>query len=113
MGSLTSSPKISPTVQPVIYNIETPNYAPTPTYPSSGAGGQDGQGASGNDNSTGTGDNNTGSPATPIVSDETKSAARAENLLTRTRGKIGTILTSFRGVLNQTAQTGRKTLLGE
>lgn len=42
---------------------------------------------------------------------------RAENLLRRSRGRFGTILTGFRGILegndNPTGGQGRKTLLGE
>jgi hypothetical protein len=44
----------------------------------------------------------------------TASQAREESLLSRSRGRAGTILTSFRGLLGAaTDTTMRKTLLGE
>lgn len=46
--------------------------------------------------------------------EESVAAEREENLLRRSRGRTGTIQTSFRGLLNQADQSGkRKTLLGE
>jgi hypothetical protein len=40
--------------------------------------------------------------------------ARSLSLLSRDRGRLGTILTGFRGLLSQSNQNnGRKTLLGE
>ena len=59
---------------------------------------------------------------TPIVVDETPKVdpeveadeQRARNILNRHRGRLGTINTSFRGVLSDSAFTPtRKTLLGE
>jgi hypothetical protein len=47
-------------------------------------------------------------------SDVLGSEARSENLLRRGRGRFGTILTGFQGVLtNNESQKKRKTLLGE
>lgn len=47
-------------------------------------------------------------------SDVLSSEARSENLLRRGRGRFGTILTGFQGVLtNNESQKKRKTLLGE
>ena len=47
-------------------------------------------------------------------SDVLNSEARSENLLRRGRGRYGTILTGFQGVLtNNESQKKRKTLLGE
>lgn len=38
---------------------------------------------------------------------------RKQNLLQRSRGQFGTVLTSFRGLLGLNAAPARKTLLGE
>ena len=48
--------------------------------------------------------------------DEVRSEARESSLLRRSRGRLGTIATSFRGLLvndNDTSTTQPKTLLGE
>ncbi|MBU0800748.1 MAG: hypothetical protein KKA05_07055 [Alphaproteobacteria bacterium] len=55
----------------------------------------------------------TENPVAPPVSEEAKSAARSEGLLNRNRGVLGTVMTSFRGLLSQSANATRKTLLGE
>ncbi|MBL4590156.1 MAG: hypothetical protein JKY11_08785 [Alphaproteobacteria bacterium] len=48
------------------------------------------------------------------ASDVLSSEARVENLLRRNRGRLGTIVTRFKGVLDShTSQKKRKTLLGE
>jgi len=48
------------------------------------------------------------------ASEQSQSEARAENLLQRNRGRLGTIRTGFRGLLTSTNNaSGRKTLLGE
>ena len=63
-------------------------------------------------------------PATPTIetneavdqksADILSSETRQENLLRRNRGRFGTILTGFRGVLDaDSSQQKRKTLLGE
>lgn len=52
----------------------------------------------------------------PIKSDaEIEAEGRRESLLRRNRGRFGTILTSFRGFLDQSSdnEQGKKTLLGE
>lgn len=52
-------------------------------------------------------------PAQPSA-EETKAAARTQSLLTRSRGRLGTIATSFRGFLGEKDNgVKRKTLLGE
>jgi len=53
--------------------------------------------------------------AEPVPTDEDVSTtARRDNLLRRSRGRIGTILTGFRGLLTPADSAGqRKTLLGE
>lgn len=56
-------------------------------------------------------------PEEPVKTDEEAAAeTRQQNLLRRSRGTLGTILTGFRGFLNPSDETtsgGRKTLLGE
>ncbi len=52
--------------------------------------------------------------STGEVSEEEKLQERAENVLKRSRSRLGTILTGFRGVLSQNDLIApRKTLLGE
>jgi len=46
-------------------------------------------------------------------SEEIASEQRRENLLRRSRGRLGTIVSSFRGLLNPDQENNRKTLLGE
>lgn len=54
---------------------------------------------------------------TPITSGPTEQetlALRAENVLKRSRSRLGTVLTGFKGVLSQNEMVSpRKTLLGE
>lgn len=55
----------------------------------------------------------TETPAQPSAQ-EKAAQAREQSLLTRSRGHLGTIATSFRGFLGQGASSApRKTLLGE
>jgi hypothetical protein len=57
----------------------------------------------------------TPTPETP-TDEQIKTQNRADNLLRRVRGTIGTVLTGFRGVLglkNDTNAPTRKNLLGE
>lgn len=52
--------------------------------------------------------------ADPAPSGPDAAAQRRENLLRRGRGRFGTVLTSFRGLLGLADTSGqRKTLLGE
>lgn len=87
MGSLASRPK-APAVAPVQYVYmpaasSSPAAAPTPV-------------------------------SAPVPSDDdAQAAARSQNLLERRRGRLGTVLTSFRGLLNDGVSGVRKTLLGE
>lgn len=56
----------------------------------------------------------TTSTETEKASDVLSSEARSENILRRGRGRFGTILTGFQGVLTKNdSQSKRKTLLGE
>ncbi len=88
MGSLASRPK-TPAVQPVqyVYMPTTPSYSSTSTT-------------------------TTPAPATPS-DDDVQASARNQSLLERRRGRLGTVLTSFRGLLNDGVSGARKTLLGE
>lgn len=112
MGSITSRPQV-PAQQPapVIITMPQPVYDYTPPVSSyvppatnNGGGGTDGGGDSGG--------GSTPAPAVP-TDDETKGAARSAGLLDRRRGVLGTVLTGFRGLLNQGVTAARKTLLGE
>jgi hypothetical protein len=85
MGSLTSKPK-APEIVPV-YRPYTPPSATAQADPAA-----------------------TESQANP---ESAASQTRAMNLLSRSRGRFGTIQTSFRGFLGETTSKLRKTLLGE
>jgi hypothetical protein len=89
MGDITGRPK-APAAQ-VVY---VPQYVYTnnPSTPSSNDAGQ--------------------TPNTPDA--PTPEQQRERNLLSRSRSRIGTVLTGFRGILAPTdTQNQRKTLLGE
>lgn len=85
MGSLTSGPKApAPSPQQVVY--VPPASSTTPAAVTS--------------------------PDAPTA--EAAATARTQSLLSRSRGRLGTIATSFRGFLGeQDASAKRKTLLGE
>lgn len=87
MGDITGRPKAP--AQQVVY---VPQYVyETPT--------------TGSGNNSGEGD----TPDTPTVAQQ-----REKNLLSRTRSRLGTVLTSFRGILApKETDSQRKTLLGE
>ncbi len=92
MGSLASRPKV-PDAQPVQYV-----YVPASTYTAPAS----------------TSDTSGGTTTPPAATDaEVQASARSANLLERRRGRLGTVLTSFRGLLNDTVSGARKTLLGE
>lgn len=106
MGSLISKPKAPPAPAPVI--ISNPLPAPASTVEPD------------NENRTENMGSETESAADKSAVDADSgdnNAARqnrASDLLRRNRGKGGTILTSFRGVLNDRLKNEpRKTLLGE
>lgn len=90
MGSLASRPKV-PRVQqqPQIVYVPTPVTA----TPSSSA---------------------TETQTSEPTQSERQSELRQQNLLTRSRGRFGTVTTSFRGLLSSVNNAGQsKTLLGE
>lgn len=94
MGSVFSKPK-----------MPSSNYAPvvvdnTPvTIPKSGSDGVDPP---------------TGSGGSVDVPEVTPDEQRVQNILSRNRGRLGTISTSFNGILSSLSNTPvRKTLLGE
>ncbi len=87
MGDITDRPKAPK--QQVVY---VPQYVYTPSQPSTGSGT--------------TTNNDTETP--------TPEQQREKNLLSRSRSRLGTILTGFRGILAPSETTSqRKTLLGE
>lgn len=90
MGSLTSSPKV-PTPTPTVVYVPASTTALTT--------------------------NATATTATEAAAGAQDNAAqsRVENLLTRNRGRFGTVSGGFRGFLAQTLESvnKRKTLLGE
>jgi hypothetical protein len=89
MGSLSSRPKVKSSPQ-VVYVPASAAPVSQPSVPSA--------------------------PVTPLTppADKAASPDRAEGLLLRDRGRFGTVLTGFRGLLSltQNAQP-RKNLLGE
>lgn len=100
MGSITSKPSAPAAQQPVVisYNYPAPVTAPVATSP-----------VAQTPVTTPAPANDGGTP----VSEDAKGEARAAGLLDRRRGVLGTVLTGFRGLLNQGVNTARKTLLGE
>ncbi len=88
MGSLTSRPK-------AVQQVATPQVVYVPSLPVAPAP----------------------SPTVPVIAPDspTPEETRKKSLLARDRGRFGTILTGFKGLLDTiTGQnTGRKTLLGE
>lgn len=90
MGSLTSRPKAASA------SVSAPQVVYVPAVSS-------------------TTNSNPASSPDPAEVDETVTAAqRAENVLRRSRSRLGTVLTSFRGILTPSdVGTQRKNLLGE
>lgn len=97
MGSLTSRPDITPVQQPVYVPVQTA--APQPAPPVSARPEEE-----------------AGSAPQENAEEQQREAGqeREQSLLKRSRGRAGTVLTSFRGLLSDSANTARrKTLLGE
>ncbi|PZQ48703.1 MAG: hypothetical protein DI551_01060 [Micavibrio aeruginosavorus] len=91
MGDITGRPKAPK--QQVVY-VPQYVYTNTTTTPTTGT--------------------TTGTTTTPDTTTETPEKTREQNLLSRSRSRVGTILTGFRGILSQAdSATQRKTLLGE
>lgn len=89
MGSLTKRPKIPKQVMPAPTIQYLPAPAPSESTPSS---------------------------QEQATEEERRAEARKESLLRRTRGRLGTVFTGFRGLLNPNdgaEAQGRKSLLGE
>lgn len=89
MGSLSGRSKAPPSIngQPVQQVVYVPSPTASPTI----------------------------SDADPVAPNEDETlAARAENILKRSRSRIGTVLTGFQGILSPNDLVApRKTLLGE
>ena len=95
MGSRSISPR-APTQQ-IVYVPQSTSVAETSTESTS--------------SSTSSGD--TGESST-VLTDEQKSEVRTQNLLSRDRSRLGTVLSGFRGILGLSNQApSRKSLLGE
>jgi hypothetical protein len=92
MGSLASRPNV-----PAVQTVYMPVYTPSPSSPAA---------------ILPTGQENTAADA-PSASGENAAAQRTASLLERRRGVLSTVLTGFRGLLNQTVTPQRKSLLGE
>ncbi len=96
MGSITKAPVAPSAPQPVYYYVPAPPPPPPPPPPAPVAGEND----------------NGGGTVTPTPEQEKET--RKQSLLRRDRGRLGTILSSFRGILGLSDNTPvRKTLLGE
>lgn len=101
MGSITKAPVAPAAPQPVYYYVPAPPPPPPPPPPSTSGGGTDTSGGG------------TTTP-TPTPTPEQVKETRTQSLLRRDRGRLGTILSSFRGILGLSDNTAaRKTLLGE
>lgn len=96
MGSLTSRPDITPVQQPVFVPVQQPAPQPAPVQ---------------NDAAT-----ESEAPQEESAEEQERRTQqeRETGLLRRSRGRLGTVLTSFRGLLSDSVKSGqRKTLLGE
>lgn len=111
MGSLTSRPELPQVRQQPVF-IAMPSspvqtVAPPPAVSEAPAAPNPETSATGsNSNST--------APAEGTGNEEAQRLAREDNLLRRSRGRLGTVLTGFGGLLSDTVRgAARKTLLGE
>lgn len=92
MGSISSAPRAP--AQPQIVYVPAPAPSTTTTSP----------------NTSSQTDDETNTPSDEEVAAE----VRQQNLLQRSRGRLGTILTGFRGIFTSPSEnSSRKTLLGE
>jgi hypothetical protein len=96
MGVLTSTPKLPKLQQQPVYNYTIPPATVTPPAATAPA------------------TNDTAADAPAESDGDVQAKAREENLLSRSRGVLSTVMTGFRGLLSDTvSQTPRKSLLGE
>jgi hypothetical protein len=93
MGSLTSRPKV-PAAPKTVYAPLYSSPAPAASVPL----------PAGADNAP---------PSPPVSPEEQAESRRGASLLERRRGVLSTVLTGFRGILDQATAPQRKTLLGE
>ncbi len=106
MGSLTSRPKVPQVQQPVFVSVPAvaPSSPPPPPISVSTPVTQ----------SISSAPDSTATAVEGSSEEQTQSKARADNLLRRSRGRLGTVLTGFSGFLSQNAApSARKSLLGE
>ena len=105
MGSLASRPKVpSYSASPQVVYVP----APTPSSPATTN--------TTTSQSTGGSNVDAGTDSSQVTSEAAKEV-REDNLLRRSRGRLSTVLTGFKGILSDTANTAtssqRKSLLGE
>lgn len=105
MGSLASRPKVpSYSASPQVVYVPAPTASSPSTTNTSTS-----QSAGGSNVDAGT-------DSTQVTSEVAKEV-REDNLLRRSRGRLSTVLTGFKGILSDTANTAtnsqRKSLLGE
>lgn len=108
MGSLSSRPSVPSQPQPQVIYVP----APTPVVTNTGSSTSSGNAGSSSTNSAGSNAAGTETQTT----EQNATEIREENLLSRGRGRFGTVKTSFRGLLSLASGAGaggRKTLLGE
>lgn len=93
MGSLTSRPKTPATIPQQVVYVPQQTSTPAPSNTSQAQTQQETQ---------------------ELSAEEQNAESRTQNLLTRERGRYGTVNTSFRGLLSLAGTGGQgKTLLGE
>ena len=110
MGSLASRPKVPTyTASPQVVYVPAPSTSVTASATTSATSGSSAGSTTQNTASSGT-------DTTQTTSEVTKEV-REDNLLRRSRGRLSTVLTGFKGILSDTANTAtssqRKSLLGE
>ena len=122
MGSLTSRPSVARAPRPVVMRVPVPAPTPVVTTPppaqsedsvtETGAGVSSGGSAGASQDGASQGTGNESADNTPSADE----ANRERNLLSRSRGRLSTIITGFGGILSREtggASGARKTLLGE
>lgn len=103
MGSLASRPKVPRAASsPQIVYVPQPNSSPPSTGGTSSATTNEGA-------STNTGSNENAAQ----TGGEAPKEVRENNLLRRSRGRLSTVVTGFKGILSDTTSRQRKSLLGE
>ena len=108
MGSIASHPKI-PTIPTTVY---VPVY-PTTSSTSANTSANTGSATSASTSGSTSANAGAAAPSSNAADSSTAAGLQTKNLLDRSRGVLSTVLTGFRGVLNDTTTPQRKSLLGE